>query len=98
MDNWITPNELFFIRHHHPVPKIDYTAFQLDVSGLGVKPIILSLEDLRHRFPKAEVTATLQCGGNRRSGFNKIEKTSGIAWGYGAMCVNDRSDADADSG
>ena len=51
---------------------------------LGIKPILLSLEDLRFRFPKTEVTATLQCGGNRRSGFNEGgRKTSGIAWGFG---------------
>ena len=32
-----------------------------------------------------EVVATLQCGGNRRSELDQIEKTSGIPWGFGAM-------------
>ena len=32
-----------------------------------------------------QVVATLQCGGNRRSELDQIEKTSGIPWGFGAM-------------
>eukprot|EP00038_Savillea_parva_P011368 m.197059 g.197059 ORF g.197059 m.197059 type:complete len:580 (-) comp19982_c0_seq1:119-1858(-) len=85
MDSWITPNELFFIRHHHPVPIIDPGRFRLSVTGIAVKPIVLDLEDLRERFPKNEVVATIQCGGNRRGEFNKTRPTSGISWGFGAM-------------
>jgi sulfite oxidase len=36
-------------------------------------------------MPKVEVTTTLQCSGNRRSGFNKFSKTSGTAWSSGAI-------------
>jgi sulfite oxidase len=85
MQNWVTPNELFFIRHHHPVPEINAAEYRLLIKGKGVKPICLSLADLRDRFPRTEVTATLQCGGNRRAGLNKVEKTSGIEWGTGAI-------------
>ena len=87
MDNWITPSELFFIRHHHPVPAINNPEFELDVDGKGVKPIMLTLKDLRERFPKASVTTTIQCGGNRGNEFNydDAHKTSGIGWGYGAI-------------
>jgi len=85
LDNWITPNELWFIRHHHPVPHVDGTKFLLTVEGLGIKTLTISLEDLRKRFLPVEVTATLQCGGNRREEFNEIHETSGISWGCGAM-------------
>ena len=87
LDSWITPNELWFIRHHHPVPKIDGDCWTVEVTGLGTKPILLSLEDLKTRFAKHTITATIQCGGNRRADFNKTSygKTSGIEWGFGAM-------------
>jgi sulfite oxidase len=32
-----------------------------------------------------QVAATLQCGGNRRGGMNSVAKTSGTAWGCGAI-------------
>jgi len=83
-DSWITPNELFFIRNHHPVPKIDGADFRLEVSGLGVKETAFTLAELM-ALPKTEVTATLQCGGNRRGGLDEVRKSSGNAWGVGAI-------------
>ena len=50
-----------------------------------VRPLKLTLADLKQRFPKTEVTTTIQCGGNRRSGLNAVQKTSGISWQFGAV-------------
>ncbi len=33
LDSYLTPNELFFVRHHLPVPDIDPAAYRLTVSG-----------------------------------------------------------------
>jgi len=44
----------------------------------------LSLEQIKS-LPKVEVTTTLQCSGNRRSGFNDLKRTSGTPWGQGAI-------------
>eukprot|EP00933_Yihiella_yeosuensis_P070685 TRINITY_DN78836_c0_g1_i1.p1 TRINITY_DN78836_c0_g1~~TRINITY_DN78836_c0_g1_i1.p1 ORF type:complete len:660 (+),score=140.00 TRINITY_DN78836_c0_g1_i1:139-2118(+) len=85
MDSWVTPVPVWFIRHHHPVPIIDNDKYRLMVDGVGTKPVSLSLEDLKSRFVKREVVSTLQCGGNRRSELDKIAKTGGIPWGFGAM-------------
>jgi len=85
LDTWITPNELWFIRHHHPVPIVDPNTYRLSIKGDGAVPIELTLHDLRDRFDKHEVTTSVQCGGNRRSGLNKVEETSGIPWGPGAI-------------
>jgi len=85
MDSWETPNAVWFIRHHHPVPVVDPEQYRLCVEGVGTKAVTLCLEDLKSRFLKREVVATLQCGGNRRSELDQIEKTSGIPWGFGAM-------------
>jgi sulfite oxidase len=85
MDSWVTPADLWFIRNHHPVPDIDVQEFKLSLDGLGMKEVKLSTKELRERFPATEVVSTLQCGGNRRSGLNAHKKTSGIAWGIGAI-------------
>jgi sulfite oxidase len=53
--------------------------------GPRVRPLSLSLEDLRRLFPKRTVVMTLQCAGNRRSGFEKVRKTQGLKWGSGAI-------------
>lgn len=85
LDTWLTPNPVWFIRHHHPVPVVDPDAYRLIVEGTGTKPVRLTLEDLRTRFLQREVVSTIQCGGNRRSELDKVEKTSGIPWGFGAV-------------
>jgi len=87
MQDWLTPAPLWFIRHHHPVPQIqDVSKFRLKLEGIGVRgPVQLTLDDVKDRFPRTSVTTTIQCGGNRRGGMNTVEKTSGIAWGIGAI-------------
>lgn len=85
LDSWVTPNPVWFIRHHHPVPIIEPNQFKVHVDGHGAKDLSLTLEDLKTRFLKREVVTTIQCGGNRRSELDKVEKTSGIPWGCGAI-------------
>jgi len=89
-ESYITPAELFFIRHHHPVPMIkDIKEFRLKINGeessIGNKEKIeLSMEELA-KLPQHEITATIQCSGNRRSGMNDVKKTSGSPWVQGAI-------------
>lgn len=87
--NYLTPTSLFYIRHHHPVPFLtekEIKDFRLKVdlsaSGKGIKSF--SLEEIK-AMEKVEVIATLQCSGNRRSGFNAFQRTSGTPWGQGAI-------------
>mmetsp|Transcript_24923 Transcript_24923/g.64302 ORF Transcript_24923/g.64302 Transcript_24923/m.64302 type:complete len:360 (-) Transcript_24923:440-1519(-) len=88
LDSWITPNDLWFVRGHHPVPEISETEYKLTVRGRGLaepREFTFTLEQLKTIFPKHEVVATLQCGGNGRRLFNELKKTMGIPWGAGAM-------------
>mmetsp|Transcript_36653 Transcript_36653/g.98187 ORF Transcript_36653/g.98187 Transcript_36653/m.98187 type:complete len:529 (-) Transcript_36653:232-1818(-) len=99
MQDWVTPADLWFIRHHHPVPEVKGAEYALKANGLGIDTVKeegfgadslkgglkLSLDGLKERFEPTEVTTTIQCGGNRRGGFNHIAKTSGIAWQFGAI-------------
>lgn len=43
-DNLVTPNEIFFIRNHLPVPDIDENKYELEITGEGINTVILSLE------------------------------------------------------
>lgn len=65
-DSLVTPTELFYIRNHLPVPDIDESSYELHVGGNGVQNITLSLHDLKTKFKKRTVVATVQCAGNRR--------------------------------
>ena len=80
VDNLITPNELFFVRNHLPVPVIDEKSFKLQLSGAGTKEINLSLDELKTKFKKHKVIATLQCAGNRRSQMNNAKAVRGLNW------------------
>src|SRR5438309_9110080 len=84
-DRAITPNEAFFVRYHtFPVPTgVDLGTWRLRVTGLVERPLELSFEDLKTRFPKAAVTAVTQCAGNSRGRFSP--RVLGGEWGDGAM-------------
>ncbi len=70
--SFITPKEQFYVRNHAPIPDIKEEEFFLEVVGLVKKPLRLSMKDLKTTFPHKEVTATLQCAGNRRTEFMKV--------------------------
>jgi sulfite oxidase len=82
----ITPFERFYVRGHGAVPELPAGASRLRVDGLVDEPLELSLEQLRDgRFPPVEVTATLQCAGNRRIELAAVHEIPGEAtWGSGA--------------
>ncbi|XP_058678067.1 sulfite oxidase, mitochondrial [Ammospiza caudacuta] len=83
--SFLTPNELFFTRNHLPVPAVEPASYRLRVEGPGGRALSLSLSELRRRFPKHEVTATLQCAGNRRSEMSRVRPVKGLAWDIGAI-------------
>ncbi|CAN0014311.1 unnamed protein product [Bubo scandiacus] len=84
-ERFLTPNELFFTRNHLPVPAVDPSSYRLRVEGPGGRALSLSLAELRSRFPKHEVTATLQCAGNRRTEMSRVRPVKGLAWDIGAI-------------
>ncbi|GIL59243.1 hypothetical protein Vafri_13880 [Volvox africanus] len=81
----ITPNEIFFVRNHLPVPHVDAASYKLKVEGEGTRSLELSLDELKSRFRKHTVTATIQCSGNRRSEMSRIKTVKGLAWDQGAI-------------
>ena len=63
LDGIITPNGLFYERHHGGVPTIDPAQHRLMLHGLVDKPLIFTMEDIR-RFPSESHIYFLECSGN----------------------------------
>ena len=84
-DRAITPNDAFFVRYHvFPVPTaVDLATWRLRVHGLVDRPLELSMEDLKTKFPPTRVVAANQCSGNSRGRFSP--RVLGGQWGDGAM-------------
>lgn len=79
-DNWITPTYSWFIRNHHPVPIIDASQHEVSVIVPGLKEEKLHFSNLKSKFEKTDIIASLQCGGNRRQEMNAFGKTAGTPW------------------
>jgi sulfite oxidase len=100
--SYVTPTDLFYVRHHFPVPEVDPAKYALtvqvwdaqeegggggkegggddDKSGGGSSSdgnkaprgaprevLRLTLDELKTKFPRHEITAVMQCTGNRRT-------------------------------
>jgi len=82
LNTWITPNDLFYVRHHLYAPTVDVNEWKLTVGGEVQTPITLTLDELK-RAPKHTVTVTLECAGNGRAFFDP--PVAGIQWEKGAV-------------
>ena len=81
----LTATDAFYVRGHGAVPELDSAAWRLHVNGMVERELELSVSNLREAFRQHEVTATLQCAGNRRAGLMAIRDIPGEApWGPGA--------------
>src|SRR5947207_15682322 len=56
-DRAITPNEAFFVRYHvFPIPtQVDLATWRLRIGGHVDRPLELSMDELRTKFPAAAV-------------------------------------------
>lgn len=98
-DEFITPNELFYVRNHMWVPVVDREEDDDNNNNEGGRhrhTLTVELPDgeerrytmaeLKSKFPTHRVVAALQCSGNRRSDMTRhADKTNGLQWGVGAI-------------
>jgi DMSO/TMAO reductase YedYZ molybdopterin-dependent catalytic subunit len=82
LDGLITPDNLFYVRNHFPVPRINVAEWRLTISGAVEQHVELSYDELR-KLPPRTVMATLECAGNSR--VYLVPKVRGTAWGQGAV-------------
>ena len=82
LTTYLTPNDLFFVRHHWNPLYAAKRGWALVVDGEVERPLRLTAEDLR-RMPRATATCVLQCAGNGRGLFSP--SVPGVQWEYGAV-------------
>ena len=84
--SFVTPLDLFYVRNHGAVPEVDPASYRLSVRGLVVRELELRLEDLKQRFRRITLGATLSCAGNRRSQLIEAAPIAGeLPWRDGAI-------------
>ena len=84
--SYITPTNLFFARNHGDVPGVDVHSYRLQISGKVLRPLSLSLDELQDNFERVNVSATLQCAGNRREELMALESIPNeLGWGVEAI-------------
>ena len=66
----ITPNGLFFERHHANVPMIDPRDHRLMIHGLVERPLVFTVEELM-RLPAVNQIHFVECSGNSAAEYNK---------------------------
>ena len=81
----VTATDAFYVRGHGAVPELDPAVWRLQVGGLVERELDVSLATLREALRERQLTATLQCAGNRRAGLIAVRDIPGEApWGPGA--------------
>ncbi|MFN0276284.1 MAG: molybdopterin-dependent oxidoreductase [Chitinophagales bacterium] len=85
-EHFVTPQPLYYIRNHGPIPEIDAEKFVLTINGMIENELRLSLQDIKNNFSKHTVMATLQCAGNRRNQMINFKKVPNeVPWQEGAI-------------
>jgi DMSO/TMAO reductase YedYZ molybdopterin-dependent catalytic subunit len=82
LDSFLTPNNLFYVRSHFDVPKLETNTWRLKVEGAVEQLLELSYEDLRGMRSRT-VTALLECSGNSRVFLSPSE--AGVQWELGGV-------------
>lgn len=82
LNSWITPNDLFYVRHHMYAPTVQAESWSLKVDGEVNQPLTLSLADIK-KMPKTTMTVTLECAGNGRAFYEPA--VAGVQWEKGAV-------------
>jgi sulfane dehydrogenase subunit SoxC len=71
----VTPNGLFFERHHAGVPDINPDTHRLVIHGLVKQPLEFTMDDLM-RYPSVSRFHFLECSGNTLTDWLKVSSTT----------------------
>ncbi|XP_053681215.1 sulfite oxidase, mitochondrial [Anopheles nili] len=85
VDSFVTPTQFFYVRNHLPVPDVDVKSYELELENEKTgKGKTIHFKDILN-YPKHSVTATIMCGGNRRSEMMDVKPIKGLPWGAAAV-------------
>ncbi|XP_015571180.1 sulfite oxidase isoform X2 [Ricinus communis] len=77
--------DFFYKRNHGPIPVVDdIERYSVSICGLIGNSKELFMRDI-WKLPKYNVTATLQCAGNRRTAMSDVKKVRGVGWDVSAI-------------
>ncbi|GGO22771.1 hypothetical protein GCM10010116_45970 [Microbispora rosea subsp. aerata] len=89
-EDYLTPDDLFFVRNHTATPLIDAERWRLTLWGDGLRggPVSFTYDDILG-MPAESVTAFIECAGNGRRlyGEQQEQQVSGTPWRLGAVGV-----------
>lgn len=80
----MTPNSLFFERHHAGIPDIDPAEHRLMVHGMVDYPTIFTMDDIK-RFPSVSVIHFLECSGNSLYEWTEEGMADDVQVGFGLL-------------
>lgn len=85
ISSYVTPVDFFYKRNHGPIPIVDdIESYYVSICGLIENSKDLFMRDIR-MLPKYNITATLQCAGNRRTAMSKVRTVKGVGWDVSAI-------------
>eukprot|EP00262_Sarcandra_glabra_P004260 TRINITY_DN1521_c1_g1_i3.p1 TRINITY_DN1521_c1_g1~~TRINITY_DN1521_c1_g1_i3.p1 ORF type:complete len:415 (+),score=76.09 TRINITY_DN1521_c1_g1_i3:54-1247(+) len=85
ISSYVTSVDMFYKRNHGPIPIVDdIERYCVSICGLVENPKELSMAEIM-KLPKYNVTATLQCAGNRRTAMSKTRTVKGVGWDVAAL-------------
>jgi DMSO/TMAO reductase YedYZ molybdopterin-dependent catalytic subunit len=82
LGDFLTPNDLFYVRSHFPAPVLDAASYTLNVLGAVARPLSISWEEVL-RMPSITRAVTLECAGNGRAFLSP--QARGVQWQLGAV-------------
>lgn len=82
LEEFLTPNEMFYVRSHFATPKLTAADWKLTIAGKVDKEISLTLDALKS-LPAVTLPVTLECAGNGRVFLTPA--TTGVQWETGAV-------------
>ncbi len=80
----MTPNSLFFERHHAGIPEIDPAEHRLLIHGMVNTPTIFTVDDIK-RFPATSVIYFHECSGNSGSEWREETIAETVQAGFGLL-------------
>ncbi|KAK9221924.1 hypothetical protein WN944_010355 [Citrus x changshan-huyou] len=85
ISSYVTPVDFFYKRNHGPIPIVDdIESYYVSICGLIENSKDLFMRDIR-MLPKYNITATLQCAGNRRTAMSNVRTVKGVGWDVSAI-------------